>query len=171
MVPVLPAVAVDGSLDGSARDLEGVTVREVTVTEVFSEWSDEQREGWQARGTDPGRVVGVRLQERNGSRCLDIYVGTVEATAIQLALAGEEPPRPLTHDLFAQTLDLLGANLIAARIVEQRDNVYYAELQLASAAGHESSISARPSDAINVALRLDKPIFVADELLNDSPPR
>ena len=164
VVPAPSTSPANGRSEPSAPDPKGVTMREVAVAEVFSMWSDEQRMLWHARGTNPDAVARVRLQERDGGRYLDMYVGVAEARSIQLAQAGVDPGRPLTHDLYAQTLDLLGARVVEARILEQREGVFYAELQLDSPSG-ATSIEARPSDAINVALRRGAPLFAADMLL------
>lgn len=165
LAPPAQSLTAGGRSERSASDPGGVTMREVAVTEVFSMWSEEQRTLMQERGHNPDAVARVRLQERHGDRQLDIYVGLAEARAIQLAQGGVEPARPLTHDLYAQTLDLLGARVVLARILEQREGVFYAELQLESPSTGASTIEARPSDAINVALRRGTPVLVADSLL------
>ncbi|HSH10306.1 MAG TPA: bifunctional nuclease family protein, partial [Ilumatobacter sp.] len=106
------------------------------------------------------------LQEQNGERrLLPIYIGSPEASAIHYALEGIEPPRPLTHDLFVSVIELLGASLDSVVITEVRDNTYYAELHLTTAAG-EKVISSRPSDAIALAVRCEAPIFASDQLLD-----
>jgi uncharacterized protein len=119
------------------------------------------------------QVVGVRvelptnqpivlLREVDGERYLPIWIGAVEATAIAFAQQGVVPPRPLTHDLMRDLLAALGAKLRAVRITEMRDNVFYAELVFAD--GRE--VSARPSDAIALALRTRAPIFVDDTVID-----
>ena len=117
-------------------------------------------------------VVGVRvemptnqpiilLQDQAGDRYLPIWVGAVEATAIAFAQQGIKPPRPLTHDLFTDVLKTLQANLQEVRITSLKDGVFYAEIEFGG--GHV--LSARPSDAIALALRNDSPIFVAEDVL------
>jgi bifunctional DNase/RNase len=118
-------------------------------------------------------VVGVRvempsnnpivlLRERDGGRYLPIWVGAVEATAIAYAQQGIVPPRPLTHDLLRDVLAALGATLHEVRITALEDGVFYAVL----AFGDGTEVSARPSDAIALALRVDAPIRGADEVLD-----
>ena len=75
------------------------------------------------------------------------------------------PPRPLTHDLFVNTLIDLGAELTSVVVTEVRDRTYYAEIHLKTAAG-ERTISARPSDAIALAVRCEAPIYASDDLID-----
>ena len=123
-------------------------------------------------------VVGVRvevpsnqpivlLREQGGERFLPIWIGAVEATAIAFASGGVQPPRPLTHDLFRDVIIGLGATLTAVELTEIKEGVFYAELLLTSANG-EQRISARPSDAIALAVRTESPIFASDELLAEA---
>ena len=121
------------------------------------------------------QVVGVRvelptnqpivlLREVEGERYLPIWIGAVEATAIAFAQQGVVPPRPLTHDLMRDLLDALGAKLRAVRITEMRDSVFYAELVFED--GRE--VSARPSDAIALALRTGTTIFGTESVLDEA---
>ena len=116
----------------------------------------------------PANQPIVLLKERSGRRYLPIWIGAVEATAIAFALQGVSTPRPLTHDLFVDTLNTLGAELAAVHVTDLQDGTYYAELHLVR--GTETfTISARPSDAIALASRLeDVPIFGAESVLDDA---
>ncbi len=118
------------------------------------------------------RVVGVRvelpanqpvvlLKETEGERYLPIWIGAVEASAIAYAQEKVEVPRPLTHDLFVAALEALGHTLEEVRIVGLEDGVYFAELAFTGGA----TVSARPSDAIALALRSDARIVAAEEVL------
>lgn len=104
----------------------------------------------------------VLLREAGGTRFLPIWVGAVEATAIAYAQQGIVPPRPLTHDLMRDVIEALEGNLTEIRITALRDGVFYAELAFASGA----QVSARPSDAIALALRAEVPILADDEVLD-----
>ncbi|HEY2042312.1 MAG TPA: bifunctional nuclease family protein [Jatrophihabitans sp.] len=117
----------------------------------------------------PLQVVGVRvelpanqpvvlLKESDGVRYLPIWVGAVEASAIAFEQQGVQTPRPMTHDLLRDVIGALGAELTQVTITELRDDVFYAELQF----GDGTTVSARPSDAIALALRTGTPI-VGDE--------
>ena len=116
----------------------------------------------------PANQPIVLLKERTGSRYLPIWIGAVEATAIAFALQGVETPRPLTHDLFVAVLDGLDVTLEAVHVTELRDGTFYAELHLESG-GTKTVVSARPSDAIALASRLDDvPIFGAESVLEEA---
>jgi bifunctional DNase/RNase len=126
----------------------------------------------------PMEVIGVRvempsnqpivlLKEINGSRFLPIWVGAVEATAIAFAQQGVEPPRPLTHDLMNNVIELLDATLTAVHITEIKDGVFYATMLLRGSDGGQLTLSARPSDAIAVAIRSHSNILATQELLDE----
>ena len=110
-------------------------------------------------------VVLRELQGRN--RQLSIFIGGPEATSIAFAMEGVETPRPLTHDLFCDVLDELGAQLDRVVITELRDTTYYADLQLTASDG-QKTISARPSDAVALAVRVGCPIFATEEVLDEA---
>ena len=120
---------------------------------------------------DVDREVGVPrmvLRELGGtSRVLTIFIGGVEMHAIQLALEGHEPPRPMTHDLFRDVLGDLGVVLERVVITELRESTFFAELHL-SAAGQVRVVSSRPSDAVALAVRVGCRIFVAEEVLDEA---
>jgi bifunctional DNase/RNase len=126
----------------------------------------------------PLELVGVRvevpantpmllLREATGRhRLMPIYIGTPEATAIHYALEGVESPRPLTHDLFVQTLAELGVALERVVVTEMRDHTYYAELHLRRPDSGLTVMSSRTSDAIALAVRCDAPMMANEELLD-----
>jgi bifunctional DNase/RNase len=126
----------------------------------------------------PVEVIGVRvempsnqpivlLKEIDGSRFLPIWVGAVEATAIAFAQQGVEPPRPLTHDLMINLVELLDATLTAVHLTEIKDGIFYATMLLRDSNGGQLTISARPSDAIALAVRSHSNILAAQELLDE----
>jgi len=104
------------------------------------------------------------LEEVGGSRVLPIFIGAPEATAIAYALQGVQAPRPMSHDLLGDVISALGAKLFAVEIVDLIDNTFYANLRLLRE-GREILVSARPSDAVALALRVGAPLLVADELM------
>lgn len=121
------------------------------------------------------RVVGVRvelpqqqpvliLREVAGERSIPIMIGSAEATAIAMHLQGMTPPRPMTHDLFKETLDALGRALTEVRVIDFREGTFYGELVF----GPEVTVSARPSDAIALAVRCEVPVFVAETVLTET---
>ena len=79
----------------------------------------------------PANTPMVLLREREGRhRLLPIYIGSPEASSIHYALEGVTPPRPLTHDLFLQTLEVLGARVERVVVTDMIEHTYYAELHL-----------------------------------------
>lgn len=123
----------------------------------------------------PLELVGVRvelpanqpivlLREPDSGRYLPIWIGGAEAMSISGHLEGEVPPRPLTHQLLVDTVRALGADLEAVHLTDLREGTFYAELHLLQGEA-EVVVSARPSDAIAVAIRFGAvPILVDDDL-------
>jgi len=110
-------------------------------------------------------VPVLLLQESEGEqRTLPIYIGTPEATAIAYAVQGVEVPRPLTHDLLADVISKLDAETEEVVITSLEGSTYFAELRLRRLDG-VTVVSARPSDAVALAIRTGAPLFVADELM------
>lgn len=104
------------------------------------------------------------LEEVGGERVLPIFVGTPEAAAIAYALQGIEAPRPMSHDLMGHIISALGARLFSVEITELVSGTFYASLRLVREGG-EVVVSARPSDAVALALRVGAPILVGDALM------
>jgi hypothetical protein len=103
------------------------------------------------------------LKETNGARRLPIIIGAFEAQSIALEMEGIKPPRPLTHDLIKNLIDLLGGELIDVLISELRDGTFFAWINLDS-----QEIDARPSDAIAIAVRYGAPIYVAEKVMAEA---
>jgi hypothetical protein len=116
----------------------------------------------------PSRSYAVILTEINGERKLPVIVGSFEAQSIALALEAMETPRPLTHDLIGLLIDEIDANLVAVRITNIEDGVFYASLDINSEITGKRSIDSRPSDAIAVGLRMKAPIMISDELFEEA---
>ena len=123
------------------------------------------------------QVVGVRiempsnqpivlLKEIDGVRFLPIWVGAVEATAIAFAQQGVVPPRPLTHDLMQDIVESLDATLTAVQVTAMEEGVFMASLLMRDPNGNAVSVSARPSDAIALALRTHSNILADSDLLD-----
>jgi uncharacterized protein len=109
----------------------------------------------------PSNQPVVLLRDFEESQVLPIWIGAVEASAIAFAQQGVQPPRPLTHDLFIDVVAALGQRLQEIHIAALREGVFYATLVFASGV----QVSARPSDAIALALRCGASILVADEVM------
>ena len=115
----------------------------------------------------PANTPMLLLREADGRhRLLPIYIGSPEASSIHYALEGVVPPRPLTHDLLLILLGELGAAVTRVVVTEMRDRTYYAELHLSTSTG-DRVISARPSDAIAVAVRCGAPLFASEALIDE----
>ena len=118
-------------------------------------------------------VVGVRLElpsnqpvlilrDQQATRYLPLWIGTAEATAISLALEGVDPPRPLTHDLLSNVINQLGGQVTSVTVSELIEGTFYATINFLN----HDSISARPSDAVALAIRNQVPVFVAQEVMD-----
>jgi uncharacterized protein len=130
------------------------------------------RKGWDSVCEMRVMAVGVEsggtrpvllLQEAAGDhRLLPVWIGPAEATAIAVEQQGVSLPRPMTHQLIGDVIDAFGRQLQQVRIIEVRDNIFYAELIL----DRNTRVSARVSDAIALALHLRTPIHAEDTVLD-----
>ncbi len=109
----------------------------------------------------------VLLRDATERRQLPIYIGQDQAKAIINALENQTPPRPLTHDLFANLLEECNMSLERVVIHSLQDNTFYAVLTV-SHGEIKKEIDARPSDAIAIALRTNSPIWVLEEVVADA---
>lgn len=111
----------------------------------------------------PSNTPMVLLREVGGSRFLPIWIGASEASAIANAQEGVVPPRPMTHDLMVDALTTLGHRLTEVHITELTGGTFYAVLLLDGV-----EVSARPSDAIALALRVGSEIYCAEDVLDEA---
>ena len=112
----------------------------------------------------PSNQPLVLLREVSGERYLPIWIGAVEATAIAFAQQGVVPARPMTHDLMRDLLTSLDRPLESVTITDLRDGVFYAELAFPGGV----SVSARPSDAIALAMRTGAVIRSSESVLAEA---
>ncbi|HEY8525277.1 MAG TPA: bifunctional nuclease family protein [Acidimicrobiales bacterium] len=127
----------------------------------------------------PVDVLGLNVEAASGGplvllrehdapyRVLPMAIGTPEAIAIGLALGHEVPPRPLTHDLLATLIHDLHAQVDHVEVTELREGTFHAELTLRGPTGVRR-LDSRPSDAIALALRVDAPVYVSEEVLDEA---
>jgi uncharacterized protein len=116
----------------------------------------------------PSNTPVMLLREVEGDRrLLAIMIGGPEAQAIAFALDGVETRRPLTHDLIALLLDELDAHLDRIVISALRDDVFYADLHL-HLGEQDHVVSARPSDAMAIAVRVGTPVFADEAVLAEA---
>ena len=109
----------------------------------------------------------VILKEAARDRYLPIWIGPWDASAIAMKLQGLTPERPLTHDLFATTLEALGARIDRVVISELADETFHARIML-ERDGQIVEVDARPSDALALAVRAGVRIFAADAVLEQA---
>ena len=114
-----------------------------------------------------GGAYALVLGDSDGGRRLPIIIGAFEAQAIALELEKIQPPRPMTHDLLRDLLEQVGGDVVAVVISELRDGTFYARVRFVHD-GEERELDSRPSDAVALAVRVDAPIYVSDEVLNEA---
>lgn len=108
------------------------------------------------------------LEESKGFRRLPIVIGAFEAQAIAISLERMQPNRPLTHDLFKNTLELSGVVLTEIIISELKSGVFYAKLMGKKADGTPLEVDARSSDAIAMAVRFGCPIYTTENIMQQA---
>jgi len=109
----------------------------------------------------------VILREIESERYLPIMVGIYEAEHLTLALQEVEVSRPLTYDLFVNILDSLEAEVVHVEVVSLKDETYFGNIVF-NINGSLHNIDSRPSDAMNLAIRLNVPIFVTEDVLDEA---
>ena len=114
-----------------------------------------------------GKQPIVLLKTADGNKFLPIWIGHPEAAAILMKLQGAATPRPMTHDLMADMLEQLEAEVTQITVTELRDNTFYASITVRQN-GAEIEIDSRPSDAIAIAVRAEAPIFAAERVIEES---
>ena len=108
-------------------------------------------------------------EDADPRRYVPIFIGSPEATAIVYSLQGMETPRPMTHDLVTMLLTELGASISSIEITELHEGTFFAEVEFV-AGDRPFRVSARPSDAIALAVRQEEqpPIFIADDVFEEA---
>jgi len=104
----------------------------------------------------------------DGKKSIVFYIDPGVGASINMALSGQLPSRPMTHDLYLLTLQGFGAKVMRAVIVRMENEVYYARLIIEA----ENEImerkiielDARPSDCLALVVRCDAPFYVVREL-------
>ena len=106
----------------------------------------------------------VLLMDLSNKTGLPIWIGPFEANAIAMKLKKIGSHRPMTHDLIHRILDSLESQVVKIVVNDLKDNTYYGLIYL-NRKGEEIVIDSRPSDAIAIALAVDAPIFVSDQVI------
>ena len=118
--------------------------------------------------------VGIRqqrpvvvLKEVSGERYLAIWVGSDMAQAITFALQEQETPRPMTHDLLLNTIEMLGGKVKEVRITSLKEDVYFARI-IIEQDGDTHSIDSRTSDALAIAVKSGANIMASQQLMEEA---
>jgi bifunctional DNase/RNase len=109
----------------------------------------------------------VLLKDSSDRRALPIYIGQDQARAIMGGMESPKPPRPLTHDLIVNILEVWNMTLERIIIHSLQKDTFYAVL-IVQQGEVKKEIDARPSDAIAIALRTNTPIWVMEEVVADA---
>jgi bifunctional DNase/RNase len=110
----------------------------------------------------------VLLRAPSGRRQVPIWIDQAQAQNILSGINGEQPPRPLSHDLMVSLLRAGGLSLERVIIHAIEDNTFRAVLRLTTTTGVSSELDARPSDAIALALRTGSAIWMLEEVVADA---
>ncbi len=108
----------------------------------------------------------IVLAERDGERQFSIVIGMYEGWAIRRRVNGVESPRPMTHDLLANIIEDLDAELERIVIHDLREHTFFAKLVIRRN-GSLIEVDARPSDAIALGVTSDTPLYVSESVLQD----
>jgi RNA polymerase sigma factor (sigma-70 family) len=142
-----------------------VRIEDVYVR-VLAEHSKAEEPEPEARERRADLRIAV-LRELSGKRRLPIWIGRAEGDSLAMGLRGEPLPRPLTPDLMVRLIGAAGARIERVVVSRLEEKTFYALIALR--VGDEvEEVDARPSDAFNLALRADAPIFVDDEVMRQS---
>ena len=114
-----------------------------------------------------GGAYALVLGEVDGNRRLPIIIGAFEAQAIALELENIQPPRPMTHDLLRDTFESVEIEVRDIVIDELREGTFFAKVRY-NHNGDEGRLDSRPSDAVALAVRVEAPIFVDSEVLEEA---
>jgi bifunctional DNase/RNase len=109
----------------------------------------------------------VMLKSMNDDRSLPIFIGAAEAQAIALQINNVEVPRPLTHDLLKNVIEILDGDLLRVEVCNITDGTFFARLVI-DRDEEEVMVDSRPSDAVALALRFDVPILVAEVVMDEA---
>ena len=110
----------------------------------------------------------VVLKDRANKTVLPIWIGVYEANAIALEIEKVAPPRPMTHDLLLNVVQASEAWIQRVVVSELREDTFFAVIWLRQKDGQLVSVDSRPSDALALALRMDCPIYVSEQVIASS---
>ena len=111
-----------------------------------------------------GSPIVLLVDEKNQKDIYPIWIGVAEAEGIVVNQSGFIPPRPLTYDLFKNVIEALNGEVKEVRIIDMVNNAYIANIVIQQG-DKEIIIDSRPSDAINLALRFNSPIYLNEQVV------
>jgi len=156
----------DSDPDGLSSLRDSLTPGSDSAGEFTSELENRKPHALQEKEV---KVMGVYAHQDQGTIAnhfvLPIFVGQFEAFAISVALEGDSPDRPFTHDLIRLMLERLDATIERVVIDDLWNETFYAKIGVVKLGGETMEIDARPSDAIALALRVRAPIYMAETVL------
>ncbi len=107
----------------------------------------------------------IVLKEKGGDRQIPIVIGFMEASSIKIKVSGVDVPRPMTHDLFINMLNVLNATMTKITIDELVNNTFHAKIEIKTDKGELRTVDSRPSDSVALAVRAQVPIYVSEGVL------
>ncbi len=153
-------------VDDYLEAVEAMTVIEIDVQDVIMRVPADEADSPAPRSAREG-LRQVWLKERDGGRALPIWIGAPEGDALVYARSERKVPRPLGPDLTVKLLQAGGVRVERVVIESLRENTFFATVVIV-ADGQTHEVDARPSDALNLAVRLGAPVFAAPELMDES---
>lgn len=150
-----------GAMERQRRRRSNVVELEV-LDVVLRRWVNEE-------GREAAHAVMV-LKERGGSRLLPIWVGEPEATSIALELQAVQTARPLTYHFAANILEAAEVKVESVTVTKLVEEPFYASVAI-QRGRTKAQVDARPSDAINLALRTGAPLFADEEVMKQAGKR
>jgi RNA polymerase sigma factor (sigma-70 family) len=162
--------ALGHSRESTARAAKEVSMIEVTVHDVMLRAPKGEEVEWLAGPRTRGKLGFMRvvlLKEETGDRIVPIWVGPFDGDTLAMSLAGLSTTRPFPFDLMANLLKVSSTKVEKVAVTSLRDDIYYATIW-AKTRNRVREVDARPSDAINLALRVKAPIFVTPELMEQA---
>ncbi len=116
----------------------------------------------------PSQKPIILLKEEGGNRYLPIWIGAFEASAIAMEISDIKTPRPMTHDLMVNILEILDCKIKKIEITKIKDNTFYAIIRMENNNEEELEIDSRPSDAIALAVRCNCEIYAEEKVIKSA---
>jgi len=154
----------------TSRMVKEVSMIGVTVHDVMLRLSKGEEVEWLGGPRTRNKLGFMRvvlLKEKTGDRIVPIWVGPFDGDTLAMSLAGLSTTRPFPFDLMADLLKVSSTKVEKVAVTSLRDDIYYATIW-AKTRNRVREVDARPSDAINLALRVKAPIFVTPELMEQA---